>query len=168
MAHTLGAYGPVLTVGQEGERLPPPLGAVRRQFTNEEWRARVFHLMVEAPLICVNLGRSHSLAEEIDRIKGSGHLRKTVFLLPPTSAIEQRYRLAILSDRLDIPWQFMDVEHKRSVLAVYVPAGQPYPVVVTGLAQEDVAYEVAMDFCAGLALGRSMSPTLDQPARVDS
>jgi hypothetical protein len=168
VAHTLGGYGPVLTVGQVGERLPPPLGAVRRQFTNEEWRARVFELMVNASLICVSLGRSQSLAEEIDRIRNAGHLAKTVFLLPPTSVTEQRYRLAILSDRLNIPWHFLDVARNSSVLAVSLPPNHDSPVVLTALAQDDVAYEVAIDVCAGLALRHSTSDASDRLLRVGS
>jgi hypothetical protein len=158
----------VLTVGQVGERLPPPLGAVRRQFTNEEWRARVFELMVDASLICVSLGRSQSLAEEIERIQTAGHLRKTIFLLPPTPLTEQRYRLAILSDRLGIPWHFMDVDRSRSVLAVYAPANQTDPIVVTSLAQEDVAYEVAIDFCTRLAFDRAAPSISNRLVGVDS
>jgi hypothetical protein len=168
VAHTLGAHGPVLTVGQVGERLPPPLGAVRRQFTNEEWRTRVFELMVETSLICVSLGRSQSLAEEIERIQIAGHLQKTIFLLPPTPVREQRYRLAMLSDVLGIPWHFMDVHRSRSVLAVYAPANQTQPIIVTSLAQEDVAYEVAIDFCARLAFNQAASSISDRLVGADA
>jgi hypothetical protein len=154
VAHALGAWGPVLAVGQVGEKLPPALGAVRRQFTNDEWETAVSELMNQAQLICVSMGRSESLAWEIRRILANGHIRKTIFVFPPTSAIEQRRRMGVLAHLIDVPWNLMEVDKEAgTVLAISQPDPQSPPVVVYARAQEDVGYDIALDVCSELVKG---------------
>ena len=50
-AATQFAYGPVLALSQPKEKLPPPLGAVRRTFSMEDWQDRIRDLISSARLI---------------------------------------------------------------------------------------------------------------------
>lgn len=167
VAASLAAHGPVLAVGQVGERLPPPLGAVRRQFTNEEWQEAVYDLMTKSSLICVTLGRSANLRWEIGRIANSGFLHKTIFVLPPTSRREHLKRLTVLASALDIDWADLNVDISGSwCLAVRVPAVGAQPQLVRARAQEDVGYDIALEIArlavAGLEIHNpSLSGELD-------
>ena len=140
-ASALAVHGPVIAASDPREKLPPPLGAVRRTFANDEWEGRVGELIGEAGLICVTVGRSESLVKEIKQIRLAGALNKTLFLLPPTGQAEQRRRLAVLGHALDVKIADLDCPRPcRDVLAVAFPAGRR-PVVITGKAQNDIAYE---------------------------
>ncbi|WP_280491645.1 YncE family protein [Nocardia asiatica] len=146
IAASLGTYGPVFAAGQIGERLPPPLGAIRRQFTNEEWSIRVQELMTGASIICVVVGRSNALAWEIQRIAQMGFLHKTIFALPPTSREEHVKRLAVLANFLRLDWKELDVTASGGrALAVWVPTVGGRPEVIYARAQEDVGYDIALE-----------------------
>ncbi|WP_152603662.1 hypothetical protein [Amycolatopsis rifamycinica] len=146
IAASLGAHGPVYAVGQVGERLPPPLGAVRRQFTNDEWQNRIQGLMAEASIICVTLGRSTALDWEIRRIAELGFLPKAVFVLPPTSRREHIKRLAVLAAALKLAWADLDIRPTGGwALAIRVPAVGSQPQVIRARAQEDMGYDIALD-----------------------
>ena len=146
--------GPVLGVGQVGERLPPALGAVRHQFTNEEWEQRVDELMGEAQLICITLGRTESLAWEIERISSRGFLGKTIFVLPPTNRGEHLKRLAVLAKLLDLNWVEVDPSPSGGwALAVHVKAKGAHPLIIRARAQEDVGYDVALEMVRLSILG---------------
>lgn len=162
IAAALAVQGPVEAVGQVGQRLPPPLGAVRRQFTNEEWQYKVNDLMGEAPLICITLGRSDSLAWEIERIAELGYLGKTVFVLPPTKRGEHINRLAVLAELLELSWADLDVQPSHDwALAVRVSAKGNAPEVIRARAQEDVAYDIALEIMRLRILGWTwQSPSL--------
>jgi hypothetical protein len=152
LAVSLNLHGPVYAVGQVGERLPPPLGAVRRQFSNEEWQAEVRSLMARAGIICVTVGRSCALAWEIERIAELGHLPKTVFVFPPTSQAEHLRRLAVLSQKLRVPWAALNPAGNW-ILAVMLPQPGRPPIVIWGRAQEDVGYDIALELCAAQVRG---------------
>lgn len=156
IAAALTVQGPVEGVGQVGERLPPALGAVRRQFTNEEWQDRVHDLMAQASLICITLGRTESLAWEIRRIADSGYLWKTVFVLPPTKRAEHIRRLAVLADVLQLNWVDLDVSPSGGwALAIHITAKGATPEIIRARAQEDVAYDVALEMMRLRVLGWS-------------
>jgi hypothetical protein len=152
LAVSLNLHGPVYAVGQVGERLPPPLGAVRRQFSNEEWQAEVASLMARAGIICVTVGRSDALAWEIGRIAELGHLPKTIFVFPPTSRAEHLARLAVLSQLLNVPWAELNPAGNW-ILAVMVPEPGHPPVAIRARAQEDVGYDIALELCAAQIRG---------------
>lgn len=160
IAAALSVQGPVEAVSQVGERLPPALGAVRRQLTNEEWQDRVRALMSEAQLICITLGRTESLAWEIERIASLGYLGKTVFVVPPTTRAEHIKRLAVLAEILDLDWVDLDVRPSGSwALAIRVPARRAVPEVIRARAQEDVGYDVALEMMRLRILGWSWETT---------
>jgi len=146
-AAALAVHGPVIALSQQGERLPPPLGAVRRSYAWDDWQDGVNGLIDGAQLICVTLGRSRSLVLEIERIRDVHALDRTIFVLPPTSRGEQRRRLAVLGDILGLEWAQLDrTRPGTDVLAVTFPAGRP--VIITGRAPNDVGYEAAIEIAA--------------------
>ncbi|HEY7265801.1 MAG TPA: PQQ-binding-like beta-propeller repeat protein [Trebonia sp.] len=148
-AAALSTHGPVLALSQPKEKLPPPLGAVRRSFSMEDWQDRIRDLISSARLICVTVGRSQSLLWEIGAIRAAGALDRTIFLLPPTGKTEQRRRLLVLAFALGIDYASLDVTYPdRDVLAVVFPGGDSasgaIPVVISGSAPDDVGYEAAI------------------------
>lgn len=58
----LSRLGPVVAVATPGERMPPGLGAVRQQFSHEEWQHGVSGLATQASLIVMTAGRSEGLS----------------------------------------------------------------------------------------------------------
>jgi hypothetical protein len=155
-ASALAVHGPVLTLSQVGEKLPPPLGAERRSF-GDDWRERIRSLMGAARLICVTVGRSKSLEWEIEQIRDAGLLDRTIFVLPPTGPTEQRRRLAVLAQALKIDFARLDQTWPGSdVLAVVFPDSAT-PVVITGRAQNDVGYEAAIGAWAIAVTGDNRS-----------
>lgn len=161
-AAALSAYGPVLALSQPKEKLPPPLGAVRRTFSMEDWQERIRDLISSARLICVTVGRSQSLLWEIGAIRAAGALDRAIFLLPPTGKTEQRRRLLVLAFALGIDYAPLDVTYPdRDVLAVVCPGGDgasgAIPVVITGSAPDDVGYEAAIGAWALAVTGSKQS-----------
>jgi hypothetical protein len=145
IAFALGEIGPVFAVGQVGERLPPALGAVRRQLPNEEWQNRVTDWMQEAQVIVVVMGRSESLVWELRRIREMGYLQKTVVLFPPTSLSEQRARLGVLRETLELPWPTLTLDGSRaSVVSVTFPHVGAPPFLQYAAGQDDLAYDCAL------------------------
>lgn len=153
VASSLGRSGPVFALGEPGTRLPPPLGAVRRSFSQDTWRGEVEDLVRQAQIISVTVGRSESLLWEIDLVRRTAALNRTIFLLPPTKKAEQRRRLAVLSDALHLPWATLDVPPRQDVLAVVLPAGATTPTVVTSDAPDDLSYTAAIEICAPILQG---------------
>lgn len=158
IAYAMGSVGPVIAVGQLGERLPPALGAVRRQVGSEEWKERVGDYMANAALILVSLGRSESLVWEIRRILQLGYLAKTIFVLPPTALEEQRKRLAVLGSALDIPWEYLDTP-RGYALTVSFGRTDTTPWITYAACQDDIAYDVALQN----ALERAEASPPDHP-----
>ena len=161
-AAALSAFGPVLALSQPKEKLPPPLGAVRRTFSMEDWQDRIRDLISSASLICVTVGRSQSLLWEIGAIRAAGALDRTIFLLPPTGKTEQRRRLLVLAFALGIDYAPLNMTYpNRYALAVVFPGGDTasgaIPVVITGSAPDDVGYEAAIGAWALAVTGNQRS-----------
>ncbi|WP_262062927.1 YncE family protein [Streptomyces sp. STR69] len=159
-ASALSVHGPVVALSQVGEKLPPPLGAVRRSFSMDDWKDRVRELIVQSQLICVTVGRSESLLWEIRQIRAAGALERTVFLLPPTRRGEQRLRLAVLGYALGIDWSVLDrARPGTEVLAITLPFGSP--VIIAGRAPNDVSYEAAIEIAALAVSGAEHTAVTD-------
>ncbi|QIQ06167.1 PQQ-binding-like beta-propeller repeat protein [Streptomyces liangshanensis] len=166
-ASALAVHGPVETLGQVGEKLPPPLGAARRNFSMDEWKDGVRDLIARSRLICVTVGRSESLLWEIEEIRQAGALGRTLFVLPPTGRREQRLRLAVLARALRVDWSVLDRSRPGTeVLAVTLPFGSP--VVIVGQAPNDVAYETAVEIAALAVTGPERAHGADLRHTVDA
>ncbi|WP_328224013.1 MULTISPECIES: hypothetical protein [unclassified Streptomyces] len=159
-ASALAVHGPVETLSQVGEKLPPPLGAARRSFSMADWKDGVRELIGRSQLICVTVGRSESLLWEIRQIRAAGALGRTIFLLPPTRRREQRLRLAVLGHALGIEWSELDrARAGTEVLAVTLPFDSP--VIVVGRAPNDVSYEAAVEIAALAVTGTKPASAAD-------
>ncbi|MFD5891764.1 YncE family protein [Streptomyces sp. NPDC060334] len=166
-ASALAVHGPVQTLSQVGERLPPPLGAARRSFSMGDWKDGVSELIDCSQLICVTVGRSESLRWEIAEIRRADALGRTIFLLPPTSRREQRLRLVALAHILRLDWPALDRSHLGTeVLAVTLPFGAP--VVIVGRSPDDIAYETAVEMAALAVTGAESARTADVRWAVDA
>ncbi|HUQ59414.1 hypothetical protein [Lentzea sp.] len=77
----LGAFGPVVAVGQPGERLPH-LGAARFYLPGDDWREGVLKLMGMAQLIVLRLGEGEGLWWEVEQARATQPPGKLVLLVP--------------------------------------------------------------------------------------
>jgi hypothetical protein len=74
--------GPVLAVGEPGERLPP-LGAAREYLAGEDWQAAVGTLIEEAVLLVWVLGETEGLFWEFRAAVARRGLARLLIVLPP-------------------------------------------------------------------------------------
>lgn len=157
-AAALAKHGPVYAVATPGELLPPALGAVRKELTQEDWQSAVAELAESASLIAVTLGRSEGLVWECTRIRDAGLLHKAVFLIPPVNSAERQARLSVLAEVIPTPWGCFDTSGTgRTVLAVCWPLGSVEPLVVTAAGPDDIGYDLAIWICCQ-ALGEGSTP----------
>lgn len=160
-AFALSKFGPPMTVGEPGQRLPPALGAQRLTFTDETWQSGVDRLAQEATLIAVTLGRSAGLRWEIQHIVRWGLLHKTIFMVPPGGASDREARLRLFADTYSLDWNVLDTSHTgRSVLAICWPLGSSAPLVVVSGAADDLSYDLALQECANHLMRETDPATL--------
>lgn len=96
IAWQLGAFGPVVAVGEPG-RSTDSLGAARELLPDDRWQVEVSELMEVAQAVVVVVGRSDGLRWEIEQVVQRGHLDKTMFVAPPVDDAEARARFARLA-----------------------------------------------------------------------
>ncbi len=77
----LGAFGPVVAVGQPGEPVPR-LGASRFYLPGDDWQAGVLELMEKAQLIVLRLGEGEGLWWEVEQARTTQPPGKLVLLVP--------------------------------------------------------------------------------------
>ncbi|ANZ39942.1 hypothetical protein BBK82_31765 [Lentzea guizhouensis] len=77
----LGAFGPVVAVGQPREALPR-LGAARFYLPDEDWQAGVLQLMEMSQLIVLRLGDGDGVWWEVDQAVATQPPGKLVLLIP--------------------------------------------------------------------------------------
>ncbi|TQS43442.1 hypothetical protein [Cryptosporangium phraense] len=153
LAAALSTIGPVIALGQPGERLPPALGAVRQEYPMDAWEAGVGKLIQDSAFVCMVVGRSQSLVTELRAVKQLGALNRAFFLLPPCGRADQRNRLAVLSAELGIPWgRLLQATKTGDVLLVALNSDPDRAVIFTSAGPDDVSYEAAVH-AAVLLLG---------------
>ncbi len=99
VAWELTTYGPVVAVGRPGHTLAS-LGAAREHLSNDTWQAEVAARMAEARALTVATGETPGLHWEVSQLVSAGHLSKTVFLFPPTTADVLQRRWAFTAGAL--------------------------------------------------------------------
>lgn len=99
VAWELSCYGPVLAIARPG-RSHVSLGAARVHLHDDEWRSVISEQIDHAKAIAVTIGRTPGLAWELTHIVQSGHLGKTVLVVPPVDADEIRNRWKFVADAL--------------------------------------------------------------------
>jgi hypothetical protein len=136
-----------------GRTLPPPLAGITHALGEQEWRDEVRAAIPLARMIVVVFGTTPELGWEIETIKESGCLEKTVFLLPhdlfPRRARRRWAALCEFVCPADEGPALAKRISPRKVLAVCRRQGTP--VVLTG-EQAQMPYESAMDLAAILTL----------------
>ena len=144
LASTMAKFGPVVAVGTPGEQLAPALGAVRREFSDEDWQQAVHSLAEEAPFIVLVVGRSEGTVWEMRRIVDAGLTHKTILVIPPVGRSEERRRLALVAEVFGVPWTLLDTSDRaHSVLAITMPLGSR-PLAYVSSVPDDLAYDLAM------------------------
>jgi hypothetical protein len=103
----LTVIGPVVALGEPGEKLPP-LGAARAYTANDRWQLHISDWAAEASQVVLLAGHTASFWWEVRHLAAVRALNKAVFLLPGGNAY------ATFRDR------FM-----REVPGVNLPAGLP-------------------------------------------
>lgn len=96
------SLGPVVAIGIPGAR--PPFGAARAYAEEGEWRNVIAKYAAQAQAIVIAVDNTAGVEWEVSHIVGSGHLQKTLFLLPQRIAVRseqaaQHIRRALLDTR---------------------------------------------------------------------
>lgn len=79
----LNALGPLIAIGNPGEKLPH-IGAARALFPEGEWQPAVLRFMDEAIFIAMIAGDTRWISWELERIVEKGGERKLAIVLPPS------------------------------------------------------------------------------------
>lgn len=87
----LARYGPIIAVGQPGERVPK-LGAAREYLPGREWQQGVRSRMQNAAVVAVVLGRTGGLEWELAALVETGTLARTLLVVPPVDDAEIQTR----------------------------------------------------------------------------
>jgi hypothetical protein len=77
----LKIIGPVLALGQPGERLPK-IGAVRKYVSEFQWHNEVLNMLHTSCIICLVVGTSRGLLWELEQLIEGDSLAKTLFIIP--------------------------------------------------------------------------------------
>jgi hypothetical protein len=75
-------YGPVIALGNPADKMSY-LGVPRDYLEHDHWKDKILSLMEESILIVLVVGKSDSLAWEIEQIRRHNYLTKTIFIFPP-------------------------------------------------------------------------------------
>ncbi|MFD9704447.1 hypothetical protein [Lentzea sp. NPDC059081] len=113
LVSALGAFGPVVAVGQPGERLPH-LGAARFYLPGGDWQDGVLALMDMAQLIVIRLGAGEGLWWEVEQARAGQPPGKLMLLVPG------KYDIGRLDALLPSPTGLQDVETEQWTSAVVV------------------------------------------------
>jgi general secretion pathway protein G len=73
--------GPVIAIGLPGR--PPPFGAARAYFHDDEWKSAVAELAAAATAIVIVIDDTNGVSWELGHIREAGFSSKTLYLLPP-------------------------------------------------------------------------------------
>jgi hypothetical protein len=79
----LRRYGPVISIGRPGEKIPPA-GAARTYVANDEWQDRVKQFISESQRVVVILGNTEGLEWEYRQLAELGAWDKLLLLFPPS------------------------------------------------------------------------------------
>ena len=91
LTHELWRWGPVVAIGRPGEDLPLA-GAAREYRTNEDWRGRITKFLEHARCVVFVVHKTEGLRWELQEIRKSGCLFKTIFVVPPLQNEDAKQR----------------------------------------------------------------------------
>jgi hypothetical protein len=125
-------FGPVVAIGQPGERIPP-VGAFRRYYENDEWQGAVQQMLRSAKLIVLSVGDTPSVGWEVSRVRHLGLLDRTLFVIPPVGREARQRRLALLASQLGFhPSLLPPAAPGIECVGVMFEGERPVPLVSAG------------------------------------
>ena len=144
LAGIASKYGPIVAGATPGERLAPPLGAVRHKLPATDWQNTVRLMAHQAQFVVMVVGRSEGTVWEMRQLVDEGLLSKTVIVIPPVGRAERLRRAALVANVFGVPWEALDTSDTgRSLLAVVIPLLSPAIAYVADAA-DDLSYDVAL------------------------
>lgn len=121
-------FGPVVAIGQPGERVPP-IGAFRRYYEDDEWQGAVQQMLRGARFVVLSVGDTPSVGWEISKVRDLGLLDRTVFVVPPVDRAARRQRLEILASQLALHPVLIPTEPGVECVGVMFEGTRPVPLV---------------------------------------
>lgn len=93
IAVEMSAWGPVITIGQPGEKLPE-LGAARFYENDDTWRDAITKAVKHASVIVIAAARTKGLDWEVNEIKRADRVGDAIIIVPPVEHAEtiERWR----------------------------------------------------------------------------
>ena len=92
--------GPLVAIGQPGERLPP-LGAARLYLEDENWHERVLELLEQSRLVLIYGGETPGLGWELRQVRARLHPSRLTIMVPNDPAAWERFR-ALAYEKADL------------------------------------------------------------------
>lgn len=125
-------FGPVVAIGQPGERVPP-IGAFRRYCEDDEWQGAVQQMLRGAKFVVLSVGDTPSVGWEISKVRDLGLLDRTVFVVPPVDRAARLKRLEILALQLAFhPALVQPTDRGVECVGVMFEGARPVPLVSAG------------------------------------
>lgn len=101
VATTVAQNSDLIAIGKPGEPLPP-LGAARTYFADDEWQNAIDTTVRRAGAVIMLTAGTSGFEWELNLLRRTGHLAKTLILIPPVSADDEIGRIQDLFSRLGI------------------------------------------------------------------
>lgn len=123
MIDEFAQYGPVVALGQPGEK-STPFGAQRQYASHDDWQHTIKQAAREAKAIVVAAGSTPGLSWEYQMLKSEDYLEKTVFLFPPPHRDPEHFKVAI--DIYEAAFgPLPKYEEDKALLGVWLQGGAP-------------------------------------------
>lgn len=134
-------YGPVIALGQPGEK-HAPFGAARRYVDHDTWQNVVEDAAARAHTIIVAAGETPGLIWEYELISRKAYFAKTVYLFPPHPTGSEAVGRAVNLFRQAYPEADLRIPEEANLIAAVVSGGTVK--CVTARAPTAQAYLVAL------------------------
>lgn len=143
VVNAMWGFGPVLTIGKPGDRIPP-LGAAREYVSDDRWRTRVREYLESSRAIVIMVGDTSNFAWECERVAEFHLINKVLALLPPLSneAVSQRWSVFQKHFRPALDIQLSDCDKIHPLVVAFHGNGRSD--VITAREQTRLAYDVAL------------------------
>ena len=123
LAEAVAPIGPLLAIGQPGERLPKP-GAIRAYATDAEWKDVVIHWLTVARLIILRPGTSQGVWWEMEQVVRATSADRFLMLLIRATRPEYDALARMMQERFTISLpDFQEIQRARVVTGFFEFAG---------------------------------------------
>lgn len=90
-ADLFAPVGPLVAIGQPGERLPP-LGAARLYLEDDNWQGKVLELLSQAKLVLIYGGETPGLGWELQQVRDRLHPSRVTIMIPNDETAWEKFR----------------------------------------------------------------------------